>query len=122
MSFSITGSLVALVTPMTETGELDMPAFERLIDWHVAQGSNALVVVGTSGESPTVDVEEHLQLIEAAVVKADGRIPIIAGTGANSTAEAVELTREAERLGAQASLQVVPYYNKPTQELSLIHI
>ena len=116
MSFSLTGSLVALVTPMTETGELDIPAYEKLIDWHVEQGTNALVVVGTSGESPTVDVDEHLQLIETAVKRAAGRIPVIAGTGANSTAEAVELTREAERLGAQASLQVVPYYNKPTQE------
>jgi 4-hydroxy-tetrahydrodipicolinate synthase len=116
MSFSLTGSLVALVTPMTETGELDIPAYEKLIDWHVEQGTNALVVVGTSGESPTVDVDEHLQLIDTAVKRAAGRIPVIAGTGANSTAEAVELTREAERLGAQASLQVVPYYNKPTQE------
>lgn len=116
MSFSLTGSLVALVTPMTETGELDIPAFEKLIDWHVEQGTDGLVVVGTSGESPTVDVDEHLHLIEVGVARAADRIPIIAGTGANSTAEAVELTREAQRLGAMASLQVVPYYNRPTQE------
>ena len=115
MTFSVSGSLVAIVTPMTEEGLLDLPAYEALIHWHIEQGTDAIVAVGTSGESPTVNVEEHLQLIEAAVKTAAGRIPVIAGTGANSTAEAVELTQEAQRLGADASLQVVPYYNKPTQ-------
>ena len=115
MTFSVSGSLVAIVTPMTEEGLLDLPAYEALIHWHMEQGTDAIVAVGTSGESPTVNVEEHLQLIETAVKTAAGRIPVIAGTGANSTAEAVELTQEAQRLGADASLQVVPYYNKPTQ-------
>ena len=115
MTFSVSGSLVAIVTPMTEEGLPDLPAYEALIHWHIEQGTDAIVAVGTSGESPTVNVEEHLQLIEAAVKTAAGRIPVIAGTGANSTAEAVELTQEAQRLGADASLQVVPYYNKPTQ-------
>jgi 4-hydroxy-tetrahydrodipicolinate synthase len=116
MTFSVSGSLVAIVTPMTEAGLLDLPAYEALIHWHIGQGTDAIVAVGTSGESPTVSVEEHLQLIETAVRTTAGRTPVIAGTGANSTAEAVELTQEAQRLGADASLQVVPYYNKPTQE------
>ena len=112
----IVGSLVAIVTPMKADGSLDLAAFRALIDWHVASGTHGIVAVGTTGESPTVDVDEHLQLIQVAVEQAAGRIPVIAGTGANATAEAIELTREAHRLGAQASLQVVPYYNKPTQE------
>jgi 4-hydroxy-tetrahydrodipicolinate synthase len=112
----ITGSMVAIVTPMHEDGGLDMQTYRQLIDWHIAQGTNAIVAVGTTGESPTVDVDEHLELIRVAVEQAAGRIPVIAGAGANSTLEAIELTREAAALGADASLQVVPYYNKPTQE------
>jgi 4-hydroxy-tetrahydrodipicolinate synthase len=112
----IKGSLVAIVTPMQEDGSLDLDAYRALIDWHIAEGTNAIVAVGTSGESPTVDVDEHLELIRVTVDQVRGRIPVIAGTGANSTLEAIELTAEAARLGAQASLQVVPYYNKPTQE------
>lgn len=112
----ITGSLVAIVTPMHADGSLDLDAYRRLIDWHIAQGTHGIVAVGTTGESPTVNVEEHLRLIEVAVVHAAGRVPVIAGAGANATAEAIALTREAKRLGADASLQVVPYYNKPTQE------
>jgi 4-hydroxy-tetrahydrodipicolinate synthase len=112
----IKGSLVAIVTPMHEDGSLDLDAYRRLIDWHVASGTAAIVAVGTTGESPTVDVAEHAQLIGAAVEYAAGRIPVVAGTGGNSTREAVELTEAARKLGATASLQVVPYYNKPTQE------
>ena len=112
----IKGSLVAIVTPMHEDGSIDFDAYRRLIDWHVASGTAAIVAVGTTGESPTVDVAEHAQLIGAAVEYAAGRIPVVAGTGGNSTREAIELTEEARKLGAVASLQVVPYYNKPTQE------
>lgn len=112
----LTGSLVALVTPMTAEGELDLDALRRLIDWHVVEGSDALVVVGTTGESATVSFEEHCLLIRTAVEHAAGRIAIIAGTGANSTAEAIELTRCAKAAGAVAGLSVAPYYNKPTQE------
>lgn len=112
----LTGSLVALVTPMTAAGELDLEALRRLIDWHVAEGSDALVIVGTTGESPTVSPEEHCLLIRTAVEHAAGRIAIVAGTGANSTAEAIELTRCAKAAGAVAGLSVAPYYNKPTQE------
>ncbi len=112
----IRGSLVAIATPMHEDGSLDFEAYRALLDWHVEQGTNAIVAVGTTGESPTVDVDEHLQMIRVTVEQIAGRIPVIAGTGANSTLEAVELTREAKALGVQASLQVVPYYNKPTQE------
>lgn len=112
----LTGSLVALVTPMTAAGELDLDALRRLIDWHVAEGSDALVIVGTTGESPTVSPEEHCLLIRTAVEYAAGRIAIVAGTGANSTAEAIELTRCAKAAGAVAGLSVAPYYNKPTQE------
>jgi len=112
----ISGSLVAIVTPMREDGSLDFDAFRALINWHIAEGTNGIVAVGTSGESPTVDVTEHIELIRIAVAEARGRVPVIAGTGANSTLEAIELTLEAKRVGAQASLQVVPYYNKPTQE------
>lgn len=113
---TIAGSLVAIVTPMNDDGRLDLDGFRRLIDWHIAEGTHGIVAVGTTGESPTVDVAEHLDLIRVAVEQAKGKIPVIAGTGANSTAEAIELTREAQKLGADASLQVVPYYNKPTQE------
>ena len=112
----ITGSLVAIVTPMQADGALDIPCFESLIDWHVAEGTDALVVVGTTGESPTVDFEEHFLLIETAVKHAAGRIPVIAGTGGNSTKEAIELTAFAKKVGADLSLSVVPYYNKPSQE------
>jgi len=110
------GSLVAIVTPMQTGGALDLPAFRKLIDFHVANGTSALVVVGTTGESPTVDVEEHCLLIKTAVEHAAGRIPVVAGTGANATAEAIELTAYAKKVGAASSLSVVPYYNKPSQE------
>jgi 4-hydroxy-tetrahydrodipicolinate synthase len=112
----IQGSIVAIVTPMHEDGRLDLEAYRRLIDWHIAEGTAAIVVVGTTGESPTVDFDEHCTLIRVAVEQAAGRVPIIAGTGANSTREAIELTRYAREVGSSATLQVVPYYNKPTQE------
>ena len=112
----ITGSIVAIVTPMHEDGSLDYPALRALVDWHVAEGTDAIVIVGTTGESPTVSVDEHCELIRVAVEQAGKRIPIIAGTGGNSTKEAIELTAYAKKVGADASLQVVPYYNKPTQE------
>ncbi len=112
----ITGSLVAIVTPMLEDGRLDLPRFRSLIDWHIAQGTSAIVVVGTTGESPTVSFDEHKELIRIAVEHSNGRLPIIAGTGGNSTAEAIELSESAKKAGATASLSVVPYYNKPTQE------
>ena len=112
----ITGSLVAIVTPMHEDGRLDLARFRQLIDWHVAEGTDGIVVVGTTGESPTVNFDEHKELIRIAVQHSKGRIPIIAGTGGNSTAEAIELTASAKETGATACLSVVPYYNKPTQE------
>ncbi|OQA34446.1 MAG: 4-hydroxy-tetrahydrodipicolinate synthase [Betaproteobacteria bacterium ADurb.Bin341] len=112
----ITGSLVAIVTPMQEDGSLNFAAFRNLIDFHVREGSDGIVVVGTTGESPTVNVDEHCALIRTAVEHSAGRLPIIAGTGANATAEAIELTRCAKEAGATAALSVVPYYNKPTQE------
>ncbi len=110
------GSLVAIVSPMHEDGSLDLEAFGRLIDWHIAEGTDGVVVVGTTGESPTVDFEEHTLLIKAAIERAAGRVPIIAGTGANSTREAIELQAFAKKAGADQCLSVVPYYNKPTQE------
>jgi 4-hydroxy-tetrahydrodipicolinate synthase len=110
------GSLVAIVTPMQDDAALDLEAFRRLIDWHVAEGTDGIVVVGTTGESPTVDFDEHRLLIKTAVDHAAGRIPVIAGTGANSTSEAIELAAYARESGADFSLSVVPYYNKPTQE------
>jgi 4-hydroxy-tetrahydrodipicolinate synthase len=110
------GSMVALVTPMHPDGSLDFDSYRKLIDWHAAEGTDALVVVGTSGESPTVDVEEHAELIKVAVEHSAGRLPVIAGIGGNSTAEAIDLTRHAKAVGAQAGLSVVPYYNKPSQE------
>ena len=113
---TITGSIVAIVTPMHEDGSLDLPCLRKLIDFHVQEGTNAIVIVGTTGESPTVDVEEHHELIRVTVEHAAGRIPVIAGTGANSTSEAIEMTKFAKKVGADAALSVVPYYNKPTQE------
>ncbi|WVH09555.1 MAG: 4-hydroxy-tetrahydrodipicolinate synthase [Fluviibacter phosphoraccumulans EoVTN8] len=112
----ITGSIVAIVTPMQEDGSLDLEAFRNLVDFHIREKTDAIVVVGTTGESPTVDVDEHCQLIEIAVAHSAGRIPIIAGTGANSTKEAIYLTQHAKDAGADAGLSVVPYYNKPSQE------
>jgi len=112
----ITGSIVAIVTPMHADGSLDYDGLRRLIDFHVAEGTDAIVIVGTSGESPTVAVDEHHELIRVAVEHAAGRIPVIAGAGANSTAEAIALTRFAKEAGADAALSVTPYYNKPTQE------
>ncbi|HEY5899300.1 MAG TPA: 4-hydroxy-tetrahydrodipicolinate synthase [Burkholderiales bacterium] len=112
----ITGSLVAIVTPMREDGSLDLARFRSLIDWHVSEGTDGIVVVGTTGESPTVNFDEHKELIRLAVQHSHGRIPIIAGTGGNSTVEAIELTESAKKAGATACLSVVPYYNKPTQE------
>jgi 4-hydroxy-tetrahydrodipicolinate synthase len=112
----LTGSLVALATPMQPDGRIDFDIFGALIERHIAAGTDGLVIVGTTGESPTVNLDEHCALIEAAVKCAQGRIPIIAGTGANSTAEAIELTRFSKDTGAAAGLSVVPYYNKPTQE------
>ncbi|XXG28831.1 MAG: 4-hydroxy-tetrahydrodipicolinate synthase [Ferrovum myxofaciens] len=110
------GSLVAIVTPLTDDGELDFESLRRLVDWHVSEGTDGIVVVGTTGESPTLSVAEHEALIAKTVEYSAGRIPVIAGTGANSTAEAIELTRFAHSVGAVAGLSVVPYYNKPTQE------
>ena len=112
----IQGSLVAIVTPMQADGALDLAALKRLIDWHVESGTAAIVVVGTTGESPTVDVDEHALLIKTTVDYAAGRVKVVAGTGANSTQEAISLSRYAQSVGADASLSVVPYYNKPTQE------
>ena len=117
----IAGSMVAIVTPMLEDGSLDYPALRALLDWHVAEGTDGIVIVGTSGESPTVSVEEHCALIRATVDHIAGRIPVIAGTGGNSTIEAIELTKFAKEVGADASLQVVPYYNKPTQDGMYAH-
>jgi len=107
---------VAIVTPMREDGSLDLARFRNLIDWHVSEGTDGIVVVGTTGESPTVNFDEHKELIRIGVQHARGRIPIIAGTGGNSTAEAIELTESAKKAGATSCLSVVPYYNKPTQE------
>ena len=118
---TIAGSMPAIVTPMLEDGSLDYPGLRSLLDWHVAEGSDGIVIVGTSGESPTVSVEEHCELIRVAVDQIAGRIPVIAGTGGNSTIEAVELTNFAKKVGADASLQVVPCYNKPKQEGMYAH-
>jgi len=112
----IVGSIVALITPMHEDGSVDYDALRRLIDWHIAEGTDCIGVVGTTGESPTVSVEEHCEIIRVAVEHAAGRVPIMAGAGANATAEAIELTRFARSVGADCTLQVVPYYNKPSQE------
>lgn len=112
----IVGSIVALVTPMHEDGSVDYGALRQLIDWHIAEGTQCIGVVGTTGESPTVSVQEHCEIIRVAVEHAGGRVPIMAGAGANATSEAIELTRFAKQVGADCSLQVVPYYNRPSQE------
>jgi 4-hydroxy-tetrahydrodipicolinate synthase len=112
----IEGSLPAIVTPMHEDGGLDLPRLRSLLDWHIREGSDGIVVVGTTGESPTVNIDEHHELIDLVVEHVAGRVPVIAGTGANSTAEAIELAEFARRAGATGHLSVVPYYNKPTQE------
>jgi len=117
----MTGSMVAIATPMHEDASLDYTALRSLLDWHVNEGTDAIVIVGTSGESPTVSVEEHCELIRVTVEHINGRIAVIAGTGGNSTREAIELTEYAKKVGADASLQVVPYYNKPTQEGMYAH-
>jgi len=115
-SATLTGSIVALVTPMHDDGSVDYPTLRKLIDWHIQEGTDCLGVVGTTGESPTVNVEEHCEIIRVSVEQAAGRVPVMAGCGANSTAEAIELARFAKKVGADSQLQVVPYYNKPTQE------
>jgi 4-hydroxy-tetrahydrodipicolinate synthase len=115
------GSMVALVTPMHEDGSLDWVALERLVKFHIENGTDAIVAVGTTGESPTLDMDEHCEVIRRTVEYARGRLPVIAGTGANSTSEAIELTECAHKLGADACLLVTPYYNKPTQEGLYLH-
>jgi 4-hydroxy-tetrahydrodipicolinate synthase len=117
----IKGSIVALITPMLDDGSVDYPALRKLIDWHIAEGTDCIGVVGTTGESPTVNVEEHCEIIRVSVEQSAGRVPIMAGCGANSTAEAIELARFAKKVGADCQLQVVPYYNKPTQEGQYLH-
>ena len=117
----IVGSIVALVTPMLDNGDVDYAALRRLIDWHIAEGTDCIGVVGTTGESPTVSVQEHQEIIRVAVEQANKRVPIMAGCGANSTAEAIELAKFARKVGADCQLQVVPYYNKPTQEGQYLH-
>ena len=117
----IRGSIVALITPMLDDGSVDYAALRKLIDWHIAEGTDCVCVVGTTGESPTVTVDEHCEIIRVAVERAAGRLPIMAGCGANSTKEAIELARFAKKVGAQCQLQVVPYYNKPTQEGQYLH-
>lgn len=115
-SINIRGSLVAIVTPMHENGSLDLSGLRKLVDWHIAEGTDGIVIVGTTGESPTVGFDEHCELIRITVEQVAGRVPVIAGTGANSTSEAITLTQCAKASGATAGLSVVPYYNKPTQE------
>jgi 4-hydroxy-tetrahydrodipicolinate synthase len=117
----IQGSIVAIVTPMHADGSLDLPGLRKLIDWHIAEGTDGIVIVGTTGESPTVSVKEHSELIKVAVEHVNKRIPVIAGTGGNCTDEAIELTAYAKSVGADASLQVVPYYNRPTQQGLYLH-
>jgi 4-hydroxy-tetrahydrodipicolinate synthase len=117
----ISGSIVALVTPMLESGAIDWTSLQTLVDWHIAQGTDAIVAVGTSGESATLDIAEHCQVVGKIVQQAAGRIPVIAGTGANATSEAIELTRSAKKVGADACLLVTPYYNKPTQQGLVLH-
>ncbi|MES2386001.1 MAG: 4-hydroxy-tetrahydrodipicolinate synthase [Pseudomonadota bacterium] len=113
---TITGSIVALATPLHEDGSVDYPTLRKLVDWHIAEGTDCIGVVGTTGESPTVNVQEHCEIIRVSVEQAKGRVPVMAGCGANSTSEAIELARFAKKVGADCQLQVVPYYNKPTQE------
>jgi len=117
----IQGSMVALVTPMNADNSLDWASLHKLVDWHLEQGTHAIVAVGTTGESPTLNVDEHLAVIKKVVDQVNGRVPVIAGTGANSTSEAVEWTQAAKDLGADACLLVTPYYNKPTQEGLFLH-
>ena len=117
----IQGSMVALVTPMHADNSLDWASLHNLVDWHLQQGTHAIVAVGTTGESATLDVEEHLAVIKKVVDQVNGRVPVIAGTGANSTSEAVQLTQAAKDVGADACLLVTPYYNKPTQEGLFLH-
>ena len=117
----LTGSIVALVTPMQDDGSVDYAALRKLIDWHIAEGTDCIGVVGTTGESPTVNVDEHCEIIRVSVEQAAGRVPVMAGCGANSTSEAIELARFAKKVGADSQLQVVPYYNKPTQEGQYLH-
>ncbi len=117
----ISGSMVALVTPMLETGDIDWGRLQDLVEWHIAQGTSAIVAVGTSGESATLSVAEHGQVVSRVVAQVAGRIPVIAGTGANATAEAIELTQMARDAGADACLLVTPYYNKPTQRGLELH-
>ena len=117
----IRGSIVALITPMLDDGSVDYPALRKLIDWHIAEGTDCIGVVGTTGESPTVSVEEHCEIIRVSVEQSAGRVPIMAGFGANSTKEAIELAQFAKKVGADCQLQVVPYYNKPTQEGQYLH-
>ena len=112
----ITGSIVALATPMLDDGAVDYASLRKLVDWHIAEGTDCIGVVGTTGESPTVNLQEHHEIIRVAVEQAAGRVPIMAGCGANSTREAIELAKYAQQIGAACQLQVVPYYNKPTQE------
>ena len=118
---TITGSIVALATPLHEDGSVDYPALRKLVDWHIAEGTDCIGVVGTTGESPTVNVQEHCEIIRVSVEQAAKRVPIMAGCGANSTAEAIELARFAKQVGADCQLQVVPYYNKPTQQGQYLH-
>ncbi len=117
----IRGSIVALITPMLDDGSVDYPALRKLIDWHIAEGTDCIGVVGTTGESPTVSVEEHCEIIRVSVEQAAGRVPIMAGCGGNSTREAIAQARFAKNVGADCQLQVVPYYNKPTQEGQFQH-
>ena len=117
----ITGSIVALATPMHEDGSVDYPTLRKLVDWHIAEGTDCIGVVGTTGESPTVNVQEHCEIIRVSVEQAAKRVPIMAGCGANSTAEAIELAKFAKQVGADCQLQVVPYYNKPTQQGQYLH-
>ena len=117
----LSGSIVALVTPMKPSGEVDWAALERLVEWHLHSGTNGIVPMGTTGESATLSTEEHLEVIGRVIELVAGRVPVVAGTGSNSTAEAVHQTQEAQRLGADACLVVTPYYNKPTQEGLLAH-
>ena len=121
MMQALKGSLVALVTPMEESGEVDYESLEKLIDWHINNGTNGIVSVGTTGESATLDVDEHLEVIKHTVEHVNSRVPVIAGTGANSTSEAIELTQESKQNGADFALIVTPYYNKPTQKGLISH-
>ena len=112
----IEGSIVALVTPMTVDGEIDYASLDQLVEFHIEQKTDAIVAVGTTGESATLDENDHMAVVQAVVKQVNGRIPVIAGTGANSTTEAITLTQRAKEVGADACLLVTPYYNKPTQE------